>query len=195
MKKSFFLKCAMLAALMVATFFVARVVVGQAKGGSTTARERLRGSARIVSAAEGRAAAAAARANAVALPYAALTWGGLDVQTIGHNVNVTAKAEIYETDPTLNYTWVVRLWDSGSPVTKKLLNEQIYAHQRFALPDGENTLSPTFSENLTLAPGTYRVEVLLLSFPANTDLAAVKPGVNPPFSSRVAGNQEIVIAD
>jgi hypothetical protein len=190
--KTLVLKCVTLAALCAATFVITRHLAG-AKAPSPP---HPRGSTRTVSGAELQAARTAALEAAIPVEHASMRWHGLDVQTAGHTVSLTARAEIYETTPALHYTWLVRLYDSGSPKSHKLIDEKVYAHQRFWLAqDGEARLTPTFAETMELEAGEYRVEVSLLSFPADLDLSAIKPGVNPPAASRVAGNRRFTITE
>ena len=85
--------------------------------------------------------------------------------------------------------------DGWGKKDRKLINEKYYDHQAFHLTWAQNVQIPTFAEHLTLAPGNYKIEISLLSFPHGFDRSTLKPGVNSRSGSGVGAFRDITIAD
>jgi hypothetical protein len=215
MQPRFAAKCALLIVLSAATFWATRSVVGQARNGRTRARMP-RPFMRLISPAEatafrgsnpaGHIETHSARINpnepapvprhpGPGVNDASMTWKGLDVQVTGHDVQVMARAGIYESAPSFDYVWCLRLWSPGNRKDRKLIDEKYYDHQQFNLTWLQNVANPTFAEHLTLEPGQCKIEVKLFSFPHGFDRSKLTPGVDSRSSSGVSSWQDITIAD
>lgn len=83
----------------------------------------------------------------------------MDVVTVGQRVAVTGAAEVYETVPGNLYVWLLRIYSGDDQ--KPLLKEHHYANRAVIVPQGVDTMSPTFEDAFELPPGVYKVELTI----------------------------------
>lgn len=88
----------------------------------------------------------------------------------GRVVHLKADAVLFDPRPEVRYVWWIRLFESNK--RKKLLFDRLYTDQAFAVP--AEGMKPTFEDiiDLPVAPGSYIVDVGLLTFDANRPLAS-----------------------
>jgi hypothetical protein len=117
--------------------------------------------------------------------------GKMSATVIGTQVSVNVNVSIQAKQTGALLLWTLRVFDAKS---KERISEHRYVDQMF-WPETEALQSPTFSETLTLPPGTYVTEVILyrLHRGVTVDRLNLSPEIEE--SLRVLDNRATVIVN
>lgn len=93
----------------------------------------------------------------------------ISAETDGTLVHLKADAVLVDPRPGVRYVWWVRLFKGNK--RKNLFFDRLYDHQAFAVP--AEGMNPTFEDiiDLPVAPGSYVVDIGLLTFDGSRNLA------------------------
>lgn len=91
-----------------------------------------------------------------------------------NGVHVTGKVDLYETNPTVSYVWLLRVYEQDNK--QMPLFERHYLEQIASVSREQPTATPTFEEVLPLMPGSYKIELSYYGVPANFAFERIAPG-------------------
>lgn len=182
----------LIAGLCVCTAGLTATLFGRRRSnveGAQVVATQPRGGTRIANAHEA-LPAGAQDASSDVIDHCAMNLHSVEIAVQGTEVTISTGADLYESNPHRMFIWSLEILGANKKV---VLPEQYYHHQIFKLPGG-NEMRPTFSELVTLAPGTYTARVRLYIFEGRVPDFAIgeKPSGKVPVMSSAA---KVVVGD
>jgi hypothetical protein len=129
---------------------------------------------------------------------AAATFPTFDVQVDGRRVSVMGEVHVDCAEPGHAYIWLLRAHAVGDdPKQLKVHKEHHYLENAISLAEGESRMKPAFADTIELAPGRYKIELILYAVPPGFNFEGLKFGedMGPKAIIDVSRSRRITISE